>query len=68
MMEVRLSGPRRGVLTVGTRVAVRDRYQGSWGNGFEIAETTDDGYRLRRESDAYLLPGSFSPRDVRRRG
>ena len=68
MMEVRPGGPRRGVLNVGTRVAVRNRYQGSWGNGFEVVETTNDGYRLRRESDAYLLPGHFSARDVRRRG
>ena len=67
MMEVRPLGTRRGALTVGTRVAVRDRYRGSWGNGFEVAETTDVGYRLRRESDAYLLPGNFSTRDVRRR-
>ncbi len=67
-MELRPIAPRRGVLTVGTRVAVRNRYQGWWGDGFEIAETTQDGYRLRRVSDGYLLPVDFAARDVRRRG
>ena len=58
---------RRGVLPTGTRVAVRNRYQGSWSNGFEVVGTTDDGYWLRRESDRYLLPRAFMSNDVRRR-
>jgi len=67
-MQQRRYALGRGVLDVGTRVAVRNRYQGWWGNGFEIAERTDDGYRVRRESDGYVLPGDFSAHDVRRRG
>lgn len=58
---------RRRDLPAGTRVAVRDRYQGLWSNGFEVAETTEHGYRLRRESDQYLLPTPFPAGDVRLR-
>ncbi len=59
---------RRGALPVGTRVEVRSRYRGSWSNGFEVDQTTDDGYWLRRESDRYVLPRAFVADDVRRRG
>ena len=57
----------RGVLPTGTSVAVRNRYQGSWSEGFEVAQATIDGYRLRRESDQYLLPAVFGTNDVRAR-
>jgi hypothetical protein len=58
--------PRRRTFPIGTRVEVRGRYRGSWSNGFEVAETTDDGYWLRRESDRYVLPKPFGADDVRR--
>lgn len=61
------SESQRGALTVGTRVEVRSRYQGSWSNGFEVVQTTDEGYWLRRDSDQYLLPSPFVADDVRRR-
>ena len=57
---------RRADLPTGTRVEVRTRYQGSWSNGFEVAQITDDGYWLRRVSDRYLLPRAFVADDVRR--
>ncbi len=56
---------RRDVLATGTRVAVRNRYQGSWSEGFEVVQLTVEGYRLRRESDRYLLPAAFDANDVR---
>jgi hypothetical protein len=54
-------------LPIGTRVEVRSHYRGSWSNGFEVDQTTDDGYWLRRESDRYLLPKPFVADEVRRR-
>jgi hypothetical protein len=46
-------------------VEVRTRYIGAWAPGFEIAEETRDGYRVRRLSDGALLPGEFLSADVR---
>jgi hypothetical protein len=45
---------------------VRNRYQGTWVRGFEVAEFTPEGYRLRRLSDGSILPELFSRDDVRR--
>jgi hypothetical protein len=45
---------------------VRNRYQGTWVRGFEVAETTDGGYRIRRLSDGSVLGEIFSRDDVRR--
>jgi hypothetical protein len=47
-------------------VDVRNRFQGTWVRGFEIAEVTDDGYRIRRMSDGSVLGELFSRDDVRR--
>jgi hypothetical protein len=46
-------------------VEVRSRYVGAWGSGFEIAEKTPDGFRVRRQCDGLLLPCVFPPEDVR---
>ena len=46
-------------------VEVRNSFNGAWSPGFEIAETTRHGYRLRRLSDDTVLPGEFSSEDVR---
>jgi len=54
-------------LRIGTRVEVRGRYTGSWSAGFEIVDTTENGYWLRRDSDQYRLPTPFVSNDVRRR-
>jgi hypothetical protein len=56
----------RSRLTPGTKVDVRNRYQGTWVRGFEIAETTPEGYRIRRLSDGSILGDLFSRDDVRR--
>jgi hypothetical protein len=53
-------------LKPGARVEVRSRYDGSWSRGFEVAEVTAEGYRLRRLSDLSVLPMEFDPDDVRR--
>ena len=57
----------RSPLAPGTKVDVRNRYQGTWVRGFEVAEATEDGYRIRRLSDGSTLGELFSRDDVRRR-
>jgi hypothetical protein len=49
----------------GTRVEVRSRFDQSWTRGFEIAERTEAGYRIRRISDGMVLPAEFGDDDVR---
>jgi hypothetical protein len=56
----------RSPLAPGTRVEVRNRYQGTWTRGFEVAECTESGYRIRRLSDGSILGELFSRDDVRR--
>ena len=56
----------RSTLSLGTKVDVRNRYQGTWVRGFEIAEITEDGYRIRRLSDGTTLDDLFPRDDVRR--
>jgi hypothetical protein len=64
-LELLLDHSPRQVLAVGTSVEVRGHFSGEWSGGFEVAETTHDGYRLRRLSDRYLLPVAFLDSDVR---
>jgi hypothetical protein len=60
-------GPNaRTPLAPGTKVDVRNRYQGTWVRGFEVAEVDGDGYRIRRMSDGSTLSELFSRDDVRR--
>jgi len=47
------------------QVEVRSRYDGQWTAGFQVAERTEQGYRLRRLSDDTVLPVEFSPDEVR---
>ena len=49
----------------GTRVEVRSRFDQSWARGFEVAEHTERGYRIKRLSDGVVLPTEFSDDDVR---
>ncbi len=56
----------RSPLAPGTKVDVRNRFQGTWVRGFEIAEATAEGYRIRRLSDGSTLGELFSRDDVRR--
>jgi len=52
-------------LTPGTSIEIRGHFRGEWSRGFEVAETTHDGYWVRRLSDRYLLPVQFLSHDVR---
>ncbi len=75
-VEVRVSGERTMErlsdhtslpdLAPGTSVEVRGHFRGEWSRGFEVADTTHDGYWVRRLSDRYLLPIAFLDHDVRR--
>ena len=47
-------------------VDVRTGFDRSWASGFRVAEVTDVGYRLRRDSDQTTLPAIFPFDDVRR--
>ena len=53
-------------LSKGTRVEVRDRFQGWWARGFEVAGTEEGRYRIRRLSDGSILPGLFARTEIRR--
>lgn len=58
--------PRPGSYPESTRVEVRNRFDGSWAKGFEVAEVTEHGYRIRRSSDASILPTEFDSDQVRK--
>lgn len=53
-------------LEPGTRIEVRTGFDRSWASGFEVAEVTEQGYRVRRRSDDQLLPVPIAVADVRR--
>jgi len=50
---------------VGMKVAVRNRYLGTWSAGFEVAALHVDGYSIRRTSDEAVLPEVIAFEDVR---
>jgi hypothetical protein len=52
-------------LLPGARVEVRNRFDGSWATGFEIAEATLDGCHVRRLTDGSVLPSVFPHHDLR---
>ena len=61
-------------LPPGTEVEVRNRFNGDWASGFEVADVVagaigprPDEYWLRRLSDGTKLGPSFSPSDIRLR-
>ncbi len=58
--------PFRVPLEPGTAVEVRNRFDGRWVRGFEIAELSGDSYRLVRLSDGSELPELFGRDEVRR--
>jgi hypothetical protein len=53
------------IFPVGIPIEVRDRFVADWNRGFEVAERTPRGYRIRRLSDRYVLPREFTPDDLR---
>ena len=56
----------------GTRVEVRNRFDGAWSGGFALEDegTDEEGRilwrRVKRASDGMVLPEQFKPVDVRR--
>ena len=67
-----VSAPRPGVspasgpeTAIGAKVAVRNRYLGTWSAGFEVAALLGDGYSIRRTSDGAVLPAVIPFDDVR---
>ena len=52
-------------LEIGDRVEVRRRFDAQWARGFEIVAISDNGYRVKRESDGEVLPADFSDEEVR---
>jgi len=56
---------RHQAAEVGDQVDVHTQFSDSWVSGFEIAEIIPEGFRVRRKSDASVLPGYTSESDVR---
>ena len=61
------------MLPPGVRVEVRNRFDGSWSTGFEVAEAVPPpggdapgAYRVRRVADDAVLNATFRPDDLRR--
>jgi len=66
MADLTDANAARGLLPVGTKVEVQTGFDGSWTTGFEVHEHTSVGYRLRRRSDAEVLPAAVAPSAVRK--
>jgi hypothetical protein len=54
------------VLEPGTRVEVRDGFEGLWHKGYVVHALEPDGYAIRRTSDDTLLPRRLPREAVRR--
>lgn len=65
-MDTHLEQARPTRFPIGTDVEVRDRFCASWQRGFEVADTLQHGYQVRRRSDGYVLPLDFAAEEVRR--
>ncbi|MCU1369519.1 MAG: hypothetical protein JWO77_713 [Ilumatobacteraceae bacterium] len=52
-------------LAPGDPVDVHTRFSDAWVGGFTVAAIVPEGYRVRRRSDASLLPGYTSESDLR---
>jgi hypothetical protein len=50
---------------VGARIAVRNRYLGTWSPGFEVVAVHRDGCRVKRTSDGAVLPDLIPLTEVR---
>ena len=59
-------GSERPALEPGTRIEVRDGYEGHWNRGFVVEGLTDRGYVVRRVSDDSVLPRPLPRTAVRR--
>jgi len=67
LVDVRVapSPERREVHRVGAPVVVRNRYLGTWSQGFEIVAIHAQGCLIRRASDGSVLPEVIPFEDVR---
>lgn len=54
------------VLGPGTRVEVRDGFEGHWNGGFVVEAVTEQGYAVRRASDGTVLSRPLPRSSVRR--
>lgn len=59
-------GTAERALEPGTRVEVRDGFEGHWNDGFVVEARTDEGYAVRRTSDDTVLARPLPPTSVRR--
>jgi hypothetical protein len=66
MTVVAMVEPAERVLSEGTRVEVRNRFDRRWTRGFVVDEVDPRGYRIRRSGDGQVLPTVFTPDEVRR--
>jgi hypothetical protein len=66
MADTDSTRPTNSLRRVGTKVEVRARFDGTWSQGFEIADVADDGYRIKRMTDGAVLPSVFRANEVRR--
>jgi hypothetical protein len=57
--------PDDGLLEHGTRVEVRQRFDGKWSKGFTVESANAEGYTVRRDLDGAVLPERFPTDDVR---
>lgn len=53
-------------LEPGTRVEVRDGFEGLWHKGYVVESVGDEGYVVRRTRDGSLLPRPLPREAVRR--
>lgn len=49
----------------GTRVLVRNRFDGAWVAGFELTGVNGQQYQVRRRSDHVVLPAPFDESELR---
>ena len=52
-------------LAPGTRVEIRNTFDGRWSRGFEVVDAIGAGYVVRRLSDGETLPVAFDQDDIR---
>ncbi len=57
--------PRHPHWDAGTPVRVRNRFDGAWVAGFELAGVKEETYEVRRCSDHVVLPARFDESDLR---
>ncbi|HZT64737.1 MAG TPA: hypothetical protein VFA11_03005 [Acidimicrobiales bacterium] len=60
-----VDGLANAPIAEGTRVQVRNQFEGSWSRGFEIYSLEVGGYRVRRLSDGAVLPTVIAESDLR---